>query len=92
MTTPVNVLQPVEPTEFDPFAAASNPDVATPNYDLFGLVELTAFGCALIKGQGKVPWEALTPEQRQTFVKPKTAIQMYIQPLAEIDVKYPKQW
>jgi len=90
MTT-VNMPLPVEATEFDPFAAASNPDVATPNYDLFGLVELTAFGCALIKGQGKTPWEALTPEQ-QAANKRVTAIQMYVQPLAEIDVKYPKQW
>lgn len=90
MTT-VNMPLPVEATEFDPFAAASNPDVTTPNYDLFGLVELNAFGCALIKGQGKTPWEALTPEQ-QAANKRVTAIQMYVQPLAEIDVKYPKQW
>ena len=91
MNTPVNTLQPIEATEFDPFAAASNPDVATPNYDLFGLIELNAYGCALIKGQGKTPWEALTPEQ-QAANKRVTAIQMYVQPLPEIDVKYPKQW
>lgn len=90
MNTPVNTLQPIE-TDFDPFAAASNPDVATPNYDLFGLIELNAYGCALIKGQGKTPWEALTPEQ-QTANKRVTAIQMYVQPLPEIDVRYPKQW
>lgn len=92
MTT-VNMPLPVETadTDFDPFAAASNPDYVTPSYDLYGLIELTAFGCALIKGQGKVPWEALDETQKAAN-KRVTAIQMYIQPLAEIDVKYPKQW
>lgn len=90
MTT-VNVPIPVETTEFDPFAAASNPDYVIPTYDLYGLVELTAYGCALIKGQGRVTWDALTSEQ-QANTKRLTAIQMYVQPLPEIDVKYPKQW
>ena len=66
----------------DPFDAASNPPVQT--YDLFGKVELSAWACALVKGQGKVAFDPSVHEKRFT------AIDIFIQPLAEMDVKYHK--
>jgi len=71
----------VIPTD-DPFDSASNP--VLPTYDLFGKVEISAWYCALVKGQGKVAFDPATHEKRFT------AIDIYIQPLPEIDVKYPK--
>jgi hypothetical protein len=78
MTTP-NVQTPV--TE-DPFATASNPPERT--YDLFGKVEISAWACALVKGQGKVAYDPAQHKQRFT------AVDVFIQPLPEIDVKYPR--
>ena len=69
--------------EFDPFASASDPAVQT--YDLFGKVEISAWACALVKGTGKVPFDAQNPAHKRF-----TAIDVFIQPLPEIDVKYPK--
>ena len=69
-------------TEVDPFDAASNPPEQT--YDLFGKVEISAWACALVKGQGKVPFDPNTHDKRYT------AIDIFVQPLAEIDVKYPR--
>ncbi len=84
MATPVNVLEPIE-AEFDPFAAASDPAVITPNYDLYGMVEISAYACHLQKGVGKVPFDPTNPDHKRM-----TAIQVFIQPLPEIEVKYPK--
>lgn len=75
MTTPIQ-------TTDDPFDTASNPPVQT--YDLFGKVEISAWACALVKGTGKVPFDPSVHERRFT------AIDVYIAPLPEIDVKYPK--
>lgn len=86
MATPVNVLQPVD-TEIDPFASASEPEVISVNYDLFGLVEIQASAVHLQTGVGKVPYDPTN-----TSHKRMTAVNVYIQPLAEIEVKYPKQW
>jgi len=80
--TAVNVPTPIE-TEFDPFASASDPTVQT--YDLFGMVEISAWACALVKGTGKVPFDAQNPAHKRF-----TAIDVFVQPLPEIDVKYPK--
>lgn len=68
--------------EFDPFESASAPAVQT--YDLFGKVEINAWACALVKGQGKVPFDPQTHDKRFT------AIDVFIQNLPEIDIKYPK--
>lgn len=89
MATPVNVLEPIatDPNEIDPFASASDPVVITPNFDLWGVVEISAYACHLQKGVGKVPFDATNPDHKRL-----TAINVFIQPLAEIDVKYPKQW
>ena len=84
MATPVNVLEPIA-TEFDPFDAASDPAVITPNYDLYGMVEISAYACHLQKGVGKVPFDPTNPDHKRM-----TAIQVFIQPLPEIEVKYPK--
>lgn len=77
MTTPTT-----ETKEFDPFESASDPAVQT--WDLFGKVEISAWACALVKGTGKVPFDPSTHERRFT------AIDVFIQPLPEMDVKYPK--
>lgn len=45
---PTNVLTPVE-TEVDPFAAASDPDVIVPNYDLFGKIDVSASFVGFVK-------------------------------------------
>jgi len=50
----------------DPFDAASNPPVQT--YDLFGKVELSAWACALVKGQGKVAFDPSVHEKRFTAI------------------------
>jgi hypothetical protein len=68
---------------FDPFAAASTPKTQT--YDLFGMVEINAWACSLQKGVGKVPFDPQNPNHKRL-----TAIDVFIQPLPEIDVKYPK--
>lgn len=83
MATPtINMPVPVA-DEFDPFAAASDPIV--PTYDLFGAVEISAWACHLQKGVGKVPYDPNNPNHKRL-----TAIDVFIQPLAEIEVKYPK--
>lgn len=93
---PTNVLIPVE-TEVDPFAAASDPDVIVPNYDLFGKVDVNAsfvgFVPKVTDGAGNViekgrkePYDAAIHKSRFTDVS------IYVQPLAEIEVKFPKTW
>jgi hypothetical protein len=77
MTTPTT-----ETKEFDPFESASNPVVQT--YDIFGKVEISAWACALVRGHGKVAYDPAIHEKRFT------AVDIFIQPLPEIDVKYPK--
>lgn len=86
MSQSVNTLQPIEAeaeTEFDPFAAATEAQART--FDLFGLVEISAWACHLEKGQGKIPFDPQNPNHKRM-----TAIDVFIQPLPEIDVKYPK--
>ena len=73
---------PTQTTEVDPFDTASNPPTQT--YDLFGKVEISAWACALVKGQGKVPHDPQLHDKRLT------AIDIFVQPLPEIDVKYPR--
>jgi len=72
-----------ETKEFDPFEEASNPPEQT--YDLFGMVEINAWACAFQKGvKGGVPYDPAVHEKRHTM------IDIFIQPLPEINVKYPK--
>lgn len=83
MTT-VNQPLPIEAdTEFDPFEAAT--EAQARSFDLFGLVEISAWACHLEKGNGKIPFDPTNPNHKRM-----TAIDVYIQPLPEIDVKYPK--
>lgn len=81
----VNQPLPIEAdaTEFDAFDAATNAQVRT--FDLFGKVEISAWACHLEKGQGKIPFDKNNPSHKRM-----TAIDVFIQPLPEIDVKYPK--
>ena len=69
--------------EADPFDSASNPTQQT--YDLFGRIDINAYAGALVKGQGRVPYDPNNPNHKRL-----TMIDIFIQPLPEIDVKYPK--
>src|SRR5574341_1250267 len=63
------------------FDEASNPTEKT--YDLFGKVEVRVWECGFEKGvRGGVPYDPTRHEKRHLMVD------MFIQPLAEIDVKY----
>lgn len=67
----------------DPFAAADNPQVRPAEY--FGKLEVDAWFCALMKGQGKVPFDAsLHPADQR-----RTAIDLHIIPLAGMNMNYP---
>lgn len=79
MTT--NFPQPVtaEADGFDPFDSASNPTL--PAFELWGMVEINAWACALVKGQGKVPFNAQDPNHKRF-----TAIDVFIQPLPELNI------
>lgn len=80
----VNTLEPITAEDgFDAFDAATNAQVRS--FDLFGLVEISAWACHLEKGAGKIPYDPANPNHKRM-----TAIDVFIQPLAEIDVKYPK--
>jgi len=85
MNQPTNTLQPIDTgiDEFDPFAAATEAQART--FDLFGVVEISAWACHLEKGAGKIPFDPANPNHKRM-----TAIDVFIQPLPEIDVKYPK--
>lgn len=78
-----NYPVPVANETFDPFDSASNPTVQS--FQLFGMVEINAWACALVTGQGKVPYDASNPDHKRY-----TAIDIFIQPLPEIEVKNPK--
>lgn len=72
-----------ETKEVDLYDEASNPPEKT--YDLFGKVEVNVWECAFEKGtRGGVAYDPAKHQKRHIMVD------MYIQPLAEIDVKYPK--
>lgn len=75
------MLQDVK--EYDPFEAASNP--VQRSFDFWGKVDLSAWAGALVKGQGRVPFNPDDPNHKRL-----TMIDIFIQPLLEIDVKYPK--
>jgi len=69
--------------EYDPFDEANNPPEKT--FDLFGKVELNAWACAFQKGvKGGVPFDPAIHQKRHTMVD------IFIQPLPEMNVKYPK--
>lgn len=70
-----------EQEETDLWNEANNPPEKT--YDLFGKVELKIFKGAYQKGtRGAVPFNPAVHDKATTIVK------IYIQPLAEMDVKY----
>lgn len=77
------MLDATQTTDFDAFESANNPQVQT--YDLFGRVEINAWAGALVKGQGRIPFDPSNPDHKRL-----TMIDVFIQPLPEIDVKYPK--
>lgn len=69
--------------ETDLYDEASNPQERT--YDLFGKVEINVWECGFTKGvKGAQAYDPARHDKRHLMVD------MFIQPLAEIDVKYPK--
>lgn len=67
----------------DPFEAADNPQIKPTEY--FGKLEVDAWFCALIKGQGKVPFDpALHPADQR-----RTAIDLHVITLAAHGLNYP---
>jgi hypothetical protein len=64
----------------DPFAAADNATVRAREY--YGKVEFDIWFCALIKGTGKVPYDAAVHKQRAT------AIDILLIPIAEQNVTF----
>lgn len=64
----------------DPFDAADDPEVGTP--EIYGQAQVDAWYCVLVKGRGKVPFDAslFNIDQR------RTAIKVSILPLAEQNI------
>lgn len=67
----------------DPFAAADNPAIRPADY--FGKLEVDAWFCALVKGQGKVPFDG----QQHPVDQRRTAIDLHVIPLADHKLSYP---
>ena len=80
MQPQTNIPEPVD--AFDPFNSASNPSL--PAFELWGMVEVNAYACALVKGLGKVRFNPSVHDKRFT------AIDLFVQPLAETNVTNPK--
>lgn len=68
------------PSQDDPFDSASDPKLAPREY--YGEVSVDCWYCALVKGQGKVPYDPAQHERRAT------AIDISVQPLAEQGVTF----
>lgn len=67
----------------DPFAAADNPQVRPAEF--FGKLEVDAWFCALVKGQGKVPFDG----QQHPIDQRRTAVDLHVIPLADHKLNYP---
>ena len=67
----------------DPFEAADNPQIKPAEY--FGKLEVDAWFCALVKGQGKVPFDG----QQHPVDQRRTAIDLHVIPLAAHNMNYP---
>lgn len=68
----------------NPWDVASNPENYQQANEYFGSVTIDAWVCALVKGVGKVPYDASV----HADIKPQTAINLSITPLAECDLQY----
>ena len=64
----------------DPFDSATNATLAPRAY--YGQIDIDAWYCALVKGQGKVPYDAAVHERKST------AITILVTPLAEQKVTF----
>ena len=67
----------------DPFEAADNPQVRPAEF--FGKLEVDAWFCALIKGQGKVPFD----NEQHPIDQRRTAVDLHVIPLADHKLNYP---
>lgn len=80
---PVNTPFSFPPTEFDPFDSINAPYVPPP-LELWGMVEINAWACALVSGVGRVPYS-------DPALKRYTAIDIFVQSLPEQGITKPKQ-
>jgi hypothetical protein len=69
---------------YDPWDAAGNPPERQTTSRWFGRLFLDVWACALIKGQGKVPFDDQVHDASQRL----TAVQMEVQPLSDYDVTF----
>lgn len=67
----------------DPWATADDPQFNT-SYDYFGQVKVDSYFCILVKGTGKVPFDA----QAHAIDQRRTAIDIQIFPLAEMNISF----
>lgn len=67
----------------DPFESASNAQLAPREF--YGQIQIDAWFCALVKGAGKVPYDAQVHERRNT------AIDLSVMPLADLKITFPLQ-
>ena len=75
----INMPEPVVDVDgFDPYNSASNPEL--PAFELWGMLEVNAWACALVKGVGKVPYDKTIHDRRAT------AIDLFVQPLPEQNI------
>ncbi len=75
-----NSDNPNEHVQDDPFDSASNATLAPREY--YGQIDIDCWFCALIKGQGKVPYDPAVHERKST------AITVLITPLAEQKITF----
>ena len=69
---------------YDPFDAAMNPETREPTKRWFGQMFVEVWPCALVKGQGKVPFDA----NMHASDKRLTAVQMEVMPLSDYGVSF----
>lgn len=69
-------------TADDPFASASSATLRP--RETYGQVDIDAWYCALVKGQGKVPYDPVTHKDMNRC----TAIDLTVSPLAEMNLQF----
>lgn len=80
------VYNPDNPNEHDdPLAAASNATLRPREY--YGEVDIDAWFCALIKGQGKVPYDPVAHKDLNRC----TAVDLTVTPIAEMNLQFALQ-
>lgn len=75
--------------DFDPFASANDTTMEQPaQFNLWGKLDMNIWACVLITGTGKVPFDPSQHDPKRAHA----AIDVFVEALPEIDVKYPRVW